>query len=108
MTLPKRQRELLERVCLKRYRVLFSHYLGTFNPNERVTVYDYGRGRRPETAEYESADQSFRPSTAEALRKRGLIHYSKKDQVAGHSLLQPTRAGLDHYLASRETHGGKP
>jgi hypothetical protein len=74
-----------------------------------VTVYDYGRGHDAATMsreDFESIDRTFRPSTAEALHRRSLIRFSKEGQPTGQSLLKPTRAGLDQYIASRETNGG--
>lgn len=87
--LSERQRELLERVCLKRYTVVFEHYMGSFRPNESVYVDANDNSRR---------DHSFRPATVEALRKRGLVHLVSKGQ--GWSHVKPTAAGLDLY---RET-----
>ena len=97
MKLPKRQGELLERVCLKRYRVVFDHYMGSFRPNESVRVYDEHGDPGVVGG---SVDASFRPSTAEALRSKGLVRYTKTERYADHSILKPTSEGLDAFAAS--------
>lgn len=81
--LSNRQAELLERVCLRRYTVRFSHYMGSFQPNERVEIEEDGR----------AADWSFRPQTVYALRERGLVVL--RNDGPGHSEVRPTTAGLD-------------
>lgn len=92
--LSKRQTELLERVCLKRYRVQFDHYMGSFRRSESVSVFDTsGSYERP-------ADYSFRPSTAEALRSKGLVRYASTG-ASGTSIVKPTREGLEHFSAHR-------
>lgn len=91
--LSTRQAELLERVCLRRYTVHFAHYMGSFTPNESVRVED-SEG---------SWDSSFRPSTADALRSRGLVRYQR--QGHGFSILVPTTEGMRIYRAHRDTNG---
>lgn len=85
----KRQRELLERVCLKRYRVVFHHYMGSFHDSESVSV----------ESDAAAADNSFRASTVAALRDRELIILRKDGP--GTSVVVPTRAGLDAFIAQR-------
>jgi hypothetical protein len=96
--LTKRQTELLERVCLKRYRVTFLHYMGSFRPNEGVEVTDT---TKTETTPWQegAVDYTFRPATAEALRSKGLVSYHGDGR--GFSTLKPTRAGLDLFNANR-------
>ena|ERR687890_1779715 len=86
--LTDRQAALLERVCLRRYTVIFAHYMGNHQPNESVRVDDQQGG----------CDHTFRPTTAESLRARGLVRYAHRGH--GFSHVKPTQAGLDHYRAS--------
>lgn len=92
--LSERQRELLERVCLKRYTVVFQHYMGSFRPNESVDVDEEGKLR---------TDRSFRPTTVEALRSRGLVRLVSQGQ--GWSHVKPTRAGLELFATLRSANG---
>lgn len=94
--LSRRQSEMLERVCLRRYTVVFEHYMGSHRPNESVYV-DEAVGGQEET----QRDWSFRPTTVEALRQRKLVHLVSIGQ--GHSHVKPTAAGLDAYRAARGT-----
>jgi hypothetical protein len=86
--LTDRQAALLERVCLRRYTVVFYHYMGTHRPNDSVRIDD-------EQGDY---DRTFRPATVESLRARGLVRYVS--QGPGWSHIKPTQAGLDHYRAN--------
>lgn len=90
----KRQTELLQRICLKRYTVRLHHYMGWFNPNEYVTVEEE---RSPTDEQRAYTDRTFRPSTVEALRSKGLVRYVKSSQ--GVSIILPTRAGLDLFTS---------
>jgi hypothetical protein len=97
--LSARQEALLERVCLRRYEVQFDHYMGSFQPNESVTIYKLDLdGKRIWN---ERADRSFRPATAEALRSRGLVQFLR-NSGPGFSIVVPTRAGLELYLQGRK------
>jgi hypothetical protein len=73
--LTDRQAALLERVCLRRYTVIFAHYMGNHQPNESVRVDDQQGGCA-----------------------RGLVRYAHRGH--GFSHVKPTQAGLDHYRAS--------
>jgi hypothetical protein len=97
--LPARQAELLERVCLKRYTVTFVHYMGSFQPNESVIVVD---AQTPQGVVGAAIDRSFRPSTTEALRSKGLVRYSREGVGPGTSILEPTRLGLETFKSSRK------
>lgn len=88
--LSTRQAALLERVCLRRYQVRFSHYMGSFQPNESVTVYEDGQ----------RGDRTFRAITANALRDKGLVTF--KSYAPSASEVKPTRAGLELFQASRK------
>lgn len=90
--LSKRQAELLERVCLKRYTVAFTHYMGNHQPNESVRIDDA-------TGDTFS-DFTFRPTTVYALHSKGLVQF--KRQAHGFSHILPTRAGLDYYQRSKQ------
>jgi hypothetical protein len=92
VTLSPQQRALLERVCLKRYQVRFSHYMGSFQPTESVQVFEVGR---------EGMDSTFRPATAHALHGRNLVRFHK--YAPGESELKPTLEGLAAFRAMRET-----
>lgn len=99
-TTPKlsaRQMALLERVCLKRYIVIFGHYMGSMQPNESVRVEEDG---------VRLADHTFRPATVESLRSRGLVRLVRQGQ--GWSHVKPTSEGLESFRAAlaqrREAH----
>jgi hypothetical protein len=91
VTLSPQQSALLERVCLKRYQVRFSHYMGSFQPNESVQVFEDGRT---------GTDNTFRPATAHALRSKNLVRFHQ--YASGASELRPTLEGLAAFRAMRE------
>jgi hypothetical protein len=95
--LSDRQHQLLKRVCLKRYRVMHEGYLGSFRPNASVVIYDNNSGG----FEIGSAiDGSFRPSTVNALRDRGLVRLTMAESGCNDNTteVKPTAEGLRVYM----------
>jgi hypothetical protein len=92
VTLSPQQQALLERVCLKRYQVRFSHYMGSFQPNESIDIIEDGQ---------RIASDTFRPATAYALHAAGLARFSYC--APGASWLKPTPEGMAAFRAMRET-----
>lgn len=98
--LSKRQAELFERVCLKRYRVMHEGYMGSWRPNESILVYELDAGRTIAV----HTDRSFRSSTYDALRDRGLVR-AQRARVGGDnsSEVKPTSEGIELFKAMKGT-----
>jgi hypothetical protein len=79
------QEQVLAAAALKRFSVEFGHYMGSFQPNEFVSIYDGKNGVH-----------RYRPSTVAALADRGFVRF--KHTGPGASEIKVTKSGLDYYM----------
>jgi len=93
LRLSNRQQELLKRVCLKRYTVVFEGYMGSWRPSESVHVTE---------RDVPLEDRTFRASTLHALADKGLVTIGRAPLGRDNSSeVKPTVAGLELYKATR-------
>ncbi len=93
MTLSKRQGELLEKVCLKKWEVQADDYMGWFQPHQSVRVIN----RMPQCQQDRVEDVSFRISTVSKLVSLGLAIHTRKDGARTYTVIKPTKAGLEAF-----------
>src|SRR4051812_13079533 len=98
--LSDREKDLLARICLKRFEVRHLGYMGSYRPNESVTVSEIDPATCMWVREPVYERMRFRPATYESLRAKGLVRKVDK-QTDASGEIKPTRAGMDVFQEQR-------